>query len=145
MNYQNDPLALFTVKCKEGKLKITPQRIAIYQELVNDDSHPTADDIHKKVCKRFPSISFDTVNRTLLLFANIGIIKIAESYGRQKRFDPNIDSHHHLCCIKCNRIIDFHHQAYDELKIPDKIKNNHTVLGKRVVLEIICDKCKKKE
>ncbi|MFC1807098.1 Fur family transcriptional regulator [Candidatus Omnitrophota bacterium] len=144
MNKKTLPLDLFTSKCRENNLKITPQRIAIYQELIKDCSHPSTDDVYKKIRKKFPNISFDTVNRTLLSFAQIGIIKFAEHFGRQKRFDTDIELHHHLSCIKCHRIIDFANDEYDNLKIPSSIKNRYIILGKKVVLEVICDKCKSK-
>ncbi len=137
-------LESFKQKCRDSNLRITPQRIAIFQELVNDYSHPCADDVYRKIVKKNPNISFDTVNRTLLLFANQGMIKFAESYGKTKRFDPDVESHHHLCCIRCGRIIDFYNKEYDEIKIPNSIKNKYTVFGKRVVIEGLCDKCKTK-
>ena len=47
---------------------------------------------------------FDTVNRTLLSFAHMGILDIVEGYGYPKRFDPNLARHHHFHCLKCHRI-----------------------------------------
>ena len=135
MNGKEIGLNFFKEKCRERNLKITPQRIAIYEQLMGDSSHPTANDVYKKVYEKFPHISFDTVNRTLLLFAETRIIKRVEHFGKHKRFDPDIDNHHHLFCIKCNRIIDFYNQEYDELKIPSTITDKYTVLGKKVVLE----------
>lgn len=143
MNKKNKALESFTNKCRENNLKITPQRTAIYNELVGACDHPSADIIHKRVRKHFPNISLDTVNRTVLPFADLGIVKIVEGYGTPKRFDPNIENHHHFQCIKCHKIIDFHHKTYDKIRIPDDIKNKLTVLNKKVVLEGICDKCKK--
>ncbi|MCK5616453.1 transcriptional repressor [Candidatus Pacearchaeota archaeon] len=144
MNSQSNRMEFLRQKCKEHKLKITPQRTAIYLELIDKRSHPSADDIYREIKNKYSNISFDTVNRTLLSFAEIGIIKITENYGRQKRFDTAIENHHHLCCIKCNRIIDFKNDQYDDLKIPSSISKKYTVLGKKVVLEGICDKCIKK-
>ena len=143
MNKENDSLDLFTSTCRENNLKITPQRTAIYQELLNAVDHPSADVIYKRVKKKFPHISLDTVNRTVLAFADLGIVKVVEGYGTPKRFDPNINNHHHFQCIKCHRIIDFHNNAYDKLKIPREIKNKLTVFNKKVVLEGLCSTCKK--
>ena len=145
MNKQDKAADFFRNKCKGGNLKVTPQRTAIYQELIGDYSHPSADDVYRRIRKKFPNISFDTVNRTLLSFVDIGIVKVVENYTRQKRFDSVVESHHHLCCIKCNTIIDFHSKVYDDLKIPSSIKNKYKVIGKRVVLEAVCDKCSRKE
>ena len=141
MDNKTKSLDLFTSKCKENNLKITPQRTAIYQELLSAPDHPSADLIYKRVRKKFPHISLDTVNRTVLAFADLGIIKVVEGYGKPKRFDPNINNHHHFQCIKCHKIIDFYNKAYDNLEIPNSIKNKLRVFNKKVVLEGICDKC----
>ncbi len=135
-------MEFFRDKCREHNLKTTPQRTIIYKELYKSKDHPSADAIFRKARKVFPNISFDTVNRTVLTFAKIGLIIVVEGYGEPKRFDSDTESHHHLRCIKCNRIIDFHNKYYDSMKIPDEIKNKFTVLRKRVCIEGICSKCR---
>jgi len=130
-------------KCKEANLKITHQRAVIYEILRNDTTHPCADDVFKKVRKQIPTISFDTVNRTLLSFVKIGLLKVVEGYGRPKRFDPNIAPHHHFQCLKCNTVIDLYDQDFDKVKIPTVIRKKFMVTGKKVVLEGLCHKCRK--
>lgn len=129
----------FQKKLRENRIKITPQRIAIYRELVNAKDHPSTDSIFRKIRKFFPKISFDTVNRTVLTFARIDLIRIVESGGR--RFDPNTEPHHHLQCVQCHSIIDFYNNAYDQLELPKKLPENFTILRKKVILEGLCAKC----
>jgi Fur family peroxide stress response transcriptional regulator len=131
----------FLEKCRENGLKITPQRRAVFEELLKAREHPSADLVYRKLKKAFPNISLDTVNRTLLTFAEIGIISVVEGYGQPKRFDPNIESHHHFRCVRCNSIIDFYDKSYDQMKVPKDILKKFTVLNKKVVLEGLCDKC----
>ena len=121
-NVDKKQIDLFLDKCKQNNLKVTPQRTAIFRALIQSENHPSADDIFQIVRQEFPNISFDTVNRTMLTFTQIGIISIAESYKGARRFDPNIESHHHLHCIHCGRIIDFTNEEFDHLKIPEKIR-----------------------
>jgi Fur family transcriptional regulator, peroxide stress response regulator len=134
----------FKHKCRANDLKITPQRTAIYIELMKSKDHPSASTIFSKLRKIFPDISFDTVNRTLLTFNAIGIASMVEGYGEPKRFDPNTESHHHFRCMKCNNIIDIHHRYFNDIKIPEEIQRQFTVLNKRVIIEGLCDKCDKK-
>jgi Fur family peroxide stress response transcriptional regulator len=129
--------------CHEHKLKVTPQRVAIYEELVDSKSHPTADAVYQIVKREYPSISFDTVNRTLLTFAEIGIVDIVEIFGGAKRFDPQVANHHHLHCARCGKIIDFYSRAYDDLDIPDEVSEQFRVIHKRVILKGICNECRK--
>ncbi len=136
-------MKFFKDKGKEHNLRTTPQRIVIYKELCKSKDHPSADTIFRKARKIFPGISFDTVNRTVSIFTRIGIVNIVEGYGDPRRFDPDIDSHHHFRCIRCNNIIDFHNKAYDNLKVPEEIKRQFIVLRKRVCIEGICVQCRK--
>jgi Fur family peroxide stress response transcriptional regulator len=132
---------LYRRRSKEFGLKITPQRTAVFEELLKAKDHPTADDIYKRIVKRIPNISFDTVNRTLSTFAEIGLTKVVEGYGQAKRYDPDLGSHHHFRCVRCARIVDFHSKDYDDLAVPAEIGERFTVTGKKVVLEGLCGRC----
>ena len=143
MNKTTDSKEKFYAKCKEADLKITPQRVIIYEVLADDKNHPSADAVFKKVREKIPNISFDTVNRTLLSFAEIGLLKVVEGYGCPKRFDTYTEGHHHFQCLECNKIVDFDSPNFDSLKIPEDIKNKFTITGKKVVLEGVCESCRK--
>ena len=129
---------------REHGLKITPQRAAIYQELLKAKDHPTADVIYKRIVKKIPNISFDTVNRTLLTFYKIRMVNVVEGYGQPKRYDPDLNVHHHFRCIQCNSIIDFQNKNYDRLTVPEEINRQVTVINKKVVLEGLCSKCRRR-
>ena len=133
----------FKEKCRMNALKITPQRMAIYEELLKAEDHPSADVLYNRVRNRLPNISFDTVYRTLLSFSETGIADVVEGYGEPKRFDPDTREHHHFRCAKCGKITDFHSDLYDNLKIPEEIRHEFKVTKKRVLLEGICENCGK--
>jgi len=134
---------LFTSRCRRAGLKVTPQRIAIYRELLKTDEHPSAEMLYEKVKTIFPSISLDTVNRTLLTLSEIGVICTVEGSGDAKRFDGGLTEHQHFKCVKCKRIVDFHHKPFDNIKLPAEISKKFTVLRKTVYLEGLCDLCRK--
>lgn len=131
----------FIRRCQASRIKVTNQRLAIYKEIARSREHPSAHKIFKKIRKKIPNISFDTVNRTVLTFAEAGLIQMVEGCGDVRRFDPYMDPHHHLRCIKCHKIIDFHNKAYDALKVPKKCLRDFKLLSKKVVLEGLCKKC----
>ena len=132
----------FTSKCRQAGLKVTPQRIAIYRELLKTDAHPSAEMLYEKVKTTFPSISLDTVNRTLLTLNEIGAAFTVEGSGDARRFDGGLNEHQHFKCVKCKRIIDFHHKPFDNIRLPAEISKKFTVLRKTVYVEGICDLCK---
>jgi Fur family peroxide stress response transcriptional regulator len=138
-------LDVFWRKSKENGLKRTPQRTAIFLELLKAKDHPTADAVYKRIVKKIPNISFDTVNRTLSTFSKIGIVKVVEGYGQSKRYDPDMGLHHHFRCMRCGRIIDVHNKEFDTIVVPAEIRRRFTVTSKKVVLEGLCGQCGKKE
>lgn len=133
----------FIKKCRESSLKVTPQRIAIYKVILGDKSHPSADDVYKKIVKKYPTISFDTVNRTLISFLKIGLLGNVEGSGNSKRYDSFTHNHHHIHCIKCGNIVDFESREFDKIKIPSSFLKKNKILNKKVVFEVICEKCSK--
>jgi Fur family peroxide stress response transcriptional regulator len=140
-----DCLRPFIAMCKRFDLKITPQRCAIYKELMQAKNHPTADGMYHAVKKEFPNISYDTVNRTLLTFAEIGLVDVVPTKAGARRFDPVTDQHHHFHCVRCGKIVDFNSDEFDNLGIPDHIQDEFEVYTKMVVLNGLCDECRKRK
>jgi Fur family peroxide stress response transcriptional regulator len=132
----------FIKLCRKNNLKITPQRSLIYKELVESREHPSAEALYKKVKKTFPTISFDTVYRTLLTFSKIGAANILTIPGEPKRFDGEIQKHYHFRCIKCDNIVNIY-DGPSSIDIPESISKRFDVLDSKVIFEGICDKCKK--
>jgi Fur family peroxide stress response transcriptional regulator len=131
--------------CHQNGLSVTPQRVAIYKELIASSDHPSAASIYNKVREYYTNISLDTVNRTLLKFQEIGLAKVVESSGHPKSFDPNLEPHHHFRCVKCGRIYDFKDDTYDALELPKSLGKKFIVLDKIVHLEGICDVCRQEQ
>ena len=146
MNVESDRteerLLSFESICREHGLSITPQRAAIYKELLSSLEHPSAIMIYKKVREYYPNISLDTVNRTLLTFHKIGLAKAVGGSGDPKRFDPNLEPHHHFRCVSCGKIVDFKSESYDTLEVPPELEEKFVVMEKIVHLEGYCDNCK---
>jgi Fur family peroxide stress response transcriptional regulator len=132
----------FRARCHAVGLKITPQRTAVYKALLESNEHPSAEALFRRVRRVLPSISLDTVNRTLLTLSEIGVAFVIEGSGDAKRFDANLKNHQHFKCLKCRRIIDFHHEPFDRIDVPENLAARFTVLRKTVYLEGLCDLCK---
>ena len=143
--WERDKLEMFRQRCRDSGLKITPQRLIVYQTLLGTDQHPSAEQVYSKVRKKMPSVSFDTVNRTLATLARIGAAFIVEGTGQPRRFDGGLEDHQHFRCVRCDKIFDFHHPPFDNIEEPDGLGRGFKILRKTVYLEGICDKCMKQD
>lgn len=132
----------FQSRCRRVGLKVTPQRMAVYKELLETKEHPSAEMVFRRVRSFFPSISLDTVNRTLLTLNEIGAAFVVEGSGDAKRFDGNLENHQHFKCIKCKRIVDFHHKPFNDIPVPRSIGRKFVILRKTVYFEGLCDLCR---
>jgi len=128
--------------CKKHKIKLTPQRLLVYEELIKTDEHPSTDMLYQKIRTTFPTISFDTVNRTLLTFHKIGLATLVEGTGNPKRFDGNPQKHHHFQCVKCRKIFDVFHEPYDNLQVPPELQEQFHIFRTNVHLEGLCNTCR---
>ena len=90
---------------KRAGLKLTPQRIAIVGALVDDVSHPTAQDLFERLRPAFPTMSFATVYNTLDALTALGRVGSLR-LGSAVRFDPNTSPHHHAICDACGAVVD---------------------------------------
>jgi len=134
-------LTAFQTRCRAAGLKLTPQRLAVYRALLEASDHPGAEALHRRLRTRHPSLSLDTVNRTLLTLADIGAAFVVEGTGEPKRFDANTAAHQHFRCVKCKRIIDFHHEPFDNVPVPESLSQGFRIQRKTVYFEGICDQC----
>lgn len=92
----------------DKKLKVTPQRLAILEVLLDLDSHPTAEEIISYLRISYPAISLATVYKCLDMFVRKGIVKKVNSSSDQMRYDTVGEDHHHIYCSDTGEIRDFH-------------------------------------
>lgn len=98
----------------EHQLKITPQRIAVYEALLQLD-HPNADEITRLVNENNPGIARGTVYNVLELFCEKEIIRKVKTAEDKMRYDPILSNHHHLYDQKSTKIYDYVDEELDEL------------------------------
>jgi Fur family transcriptional regulator, peroxide stress response regulator len=131
--------------CKQGLrrsgVKLTHQRLEIFRELAKSLDHPDADTIYRSVRKRIPTISLDTVYRTLWLLLDLGLINTLGPSRERTRFDANLKSHHHFVCSACGMTRDFYSEELNSLKIPKSVNPLGQVNTTNVEVRGVCLAC----
>jgi Fur family peroxide stress response transcriptional regulator len=128
-------------KYKELRMKLTPQRLTILSYLDGNREHPTAEDIYRKVSRKFPTMSLATVYNTLERLKQQGVLTEITIDPDKRHFDSNPEKHHHLICSKCKRIADI--QIEFNLAVPKEAMQGFEITGNHVEFYGICPDCRK--
>jgi len=93
---------------RERRLKITPQRLAIIEVLIEKrDFHPGARLVYEEAKKKKKSLSLSATYATLSELSRHGIIKMLQFDKMENRFEGNLEEHINLICERCKRILDY--------------------------------------
>jgi Fur family peroxide stress response transcriptional regulator len=134
-------LRAFEQACRKVGLKLTHQRLEIFRELAVACDHPSAETLYKRLQKRMPTLSLDTVYRTLATFEKHHLITKVETVESQARFEADMDLHHHAICRQCGAITDFNWNSFDAVQLPKEISGWGRIDKKNITLHGICGKC----
>ena len=132
---------------KNEKLKFTPQRLLVLEEVIANTDHRECEEIYLSIKNKGNVISRATVYRTIdILHANGFVRKLDIGDGRS-RYESKINSphHDHIICIDCGTIIEFVNddieRIQDEICKEKKfrlIRHIHQLFG-------ICSNCNEKD
>ncbi|HNT80432.1 MAG TPA: transcriptional repressor [Bacteroidia bacterium] len=106
---------IFRTRLQEKQLKVTPQRVAIYEAICKLNNHPTAENIIDYIRKNHPNISVATVYKVLDCLTENNLIKKVKTERDIMRYDAMMHSHHHLYCSDTDRIEDYEDENLDKL------------------------------
>ena len=134
-------MARFEKACRNSGSKLTHQRVEIFREVAQNSDHPDAEKVYQGVRKRMPTVSMDTVYRTLWWLKDLGLITILGPPRERARFDANLSRHHHFVCSQCELTQDFYSDEFDNLKLP----NGLLTIGRAEKIQVeaigLCHKC----
>lgn len=97
---------------KEKGLKATPQRIAVYNFLVENPVHPDVETVYQSMIMDNPSFSKTTVYNCLQALTDCGLLIPVKIDNEKIRYDADTSFHGHFKCDCCGRIYDF--KCFDE-------------------------------
>ncbi len=135
----------FQVTCRAHGLKLTHQRLEIYRALLASKEHPSAERLFGLLTAVMPTLSQDTIYRTLATFEELGLVRRVETMSSQARFEAVIEPHHHFFCDECGRLIDFTWHSFDHMGVPEELRELGKVRDKNVVVHGVCRDCLDKE
>lgn len=129
-------------KLRDNGHKLTPQRMAIVKILAKSDGHPSVEDIHDQIKKKFPTMSLATVYRSIILIKSLGEVLELGFPDGSNRYDGNKPNPHpHIVCIKCKKIVDLDLDSLDAMQKEVALETHFKILNHRLDFFGICSDC----
>ena len=94
-----------TAQLRELGVRVTPQRLAIAEAVVNSTDHPSVQQIFERVRDHFPSMTLATIYSTLDVLERSRLIQELP-FPQYSRYESNLEPHVNLVCTKCGDVSD---------------------------------------
>jgi len=130
---------------KEKKLKLTPQRIAVYKYLKSTTEHPSAETVYKALQEDYPTMSLATVYKSLKTLVEVNLVQELNVGEGNFRYDGNVASHPHIQCLSCGKVDDIHNLSFEDLNEKVTAYTDYEVISNQVYFYGICKECKSKK
>jgi len=134
-------MARFNEACRKSGAKLTHQRMEIFREVAQSTDHPDVEKVYQGVRKRMPTVSLDTVYRTLGWLKELGLVTTLGPPRERTHFDANLSHHHHFVCVQCGLTRDFYSDKFDKLTLPESVQSIGYVKTTQVEVKGFCLKC----
>lgn len=119
----------------DSGLRATPQREIVFQTLVEERDHPTAEELFNRVKTRLPSISLATVYNCLETLVQCSLVKPVNFERESTRYCPNRHEHAHFHDEATGRVRDVNvpPELFEQLKavLPDGFTLDHLEINFR--------------
>jgi Fur family transcriptional regulator, peroxide stress response regulator len=125
---------------KEKGLRVTPQRCAVYVNLLSRTDHPTVDQLLRDLNQSFPISSQATVYSSLQALQNAGLVREVLLEEGVSRYDANVTPHHHFRCRCCGSIEDIGWSALPLLSLQG-LRPGLKAEGYEVTVNGLCNHC----
>ena len=122
--------------------KLTPQREAVYQVILEREDHPTASDIFAAARQRLPGISYATVYNSLRYLKEAGLVLEINFGDSASRYDRETGRHDHAICQCCGKMVDFHLPEAAQLMQAAARKSKFKAQSVHLTLRGICPDCR---
>jgi Fur family transcriptional regulator, peroxide stress response regulator len=125
---------------RDRGLRVTPQRYAVYANLLSRTDHPTVDQILGDLNQDFPVSSQATVYSSLQALRGVNLVREVLLEEGISRYDANVEAHHHFRCQCCGAIEDIPWDVFENLGA-QKVRPGLQVDRFEVTVYGLCENC----
>jgi Fur family peroxide stress response transcriptional regulator len=117
------------------------QRRLIYETVLNNRVHPTAEYIYNLLKGKNPRLSLGTVYRNLGKLADGGKLLRLHVMDGPDRFDWDTNHHYHCVCEQCGKVLDIYVDYMAELDLKIESETGLKVKKHSTVFTVVCEDC----
>ena len=142
-------VSLFRQYCSRKKMRYTPERQMIIQEIYNSNGHFNVDHLFLQLRKRNPrsKIAKTSIYRSIPYFLDAGILRESIAQAGQIIYERTLGrfDHDHFRCVGCGKLLEFYSHELDQAQKKICRKEKFKVLWRTNVINGYCPQCTIKE
>lgn len=127
-------------RLKAQGLRVTPQRYAVYANLLARTDHPTVEQLFSDLNQAGPVSSQATVYNSLQALRDTGLVREVLLEEGVVRYDANVSPHHHFRCHSCGYIEDLAWNTFQNLS-EAVLRPGLRPERYEVTVRGVCDRC----
>jgi Fur family peroxide stress response transcriptional regulator len=129
-------------KLSESGHRTTPQRLHILRALLENATHPTAEDIWETVRLVSPTTSLGTIYKTLDTLMEMGEVIELDTRDDKHHYDAvRPKPHPHVICSNCGKIEDVEINGLADLQLQATLSSGYRIEEQQVTFYGLCGSC----
>ncbi len=138
-----DAATRFATYLADHRLKMTRERRAVLEEMLEVRGHFDADQLLAIFRRKGRPVSRATLYRTLSRLVEAGLVHKIEMERGQARYEPMFGRHHHdhMVCVACGRIIEFENRDIERLQEEVCRRKRFNMTGHTPQIRGYCSDC----
>ena len=115
---------------KSENIKLTPQREAVFTNIMDSDGHRECDDIYNSLLKSGITVSKATIYRTLDILVEYNLARKLVIGDGKAKYEKKIGKphHDHMICIETGDIIEFDNDQIEKLQEQEAEKRGYEII-----------------
>ncbi len=126
---------------RDKGLRVTQQRVMIYELLDSTRIHPTIDMLYSIVSELDSTIGIATVYKTIDAFKTHDIVREIKCDNTPSRYDINATNHAHFECTCCGKFEDIMFVDVPSIIDDNNEKENYKIKNANIVFTGTCPDC----
>ncbi|MEW6172623.1 MAG: transcriptional repressor [Bacillota bacterium] len=121
--------------------KLTNERKSVLKAILSFHDHFTAEELFDRLKARGDKVSRASVYRSLDLLVSSNLLRKLDLGENRSFYEQDFETHHHLVCGSCNRVIEFSAELLEALEGELRKRYQFSTMGFPQKITGLCHEC----